>query len=537
MKKWILLLFLFRSFYGSAQVTGSDTVCPDYKYVYDAVIAGADSFYWTPPVGWYVLSGQGSSHVQLLCNADTTGGICVSGYDSNGVFVAQFCKPVSWGGMTGGWDANGFGNGLCVCDPWTIVVIPNGTGGNCGSCGNGFQSPTFAFGVYSAPWPNGILMGLANGLFGLSGFPQTFYIYPVDFIFGNGNEFLVSGGACGGSVTNVGTLPPCIDPNFSMSFNFLPYPVCVGDTFMVYHANPDYATIHWTSSSSVYLLDTLVHDSIVGIVIDTSSTPWVGAHGTDISGCPGMGGIFLSWVLCPSLPVAGVAAIPEEICVPGCIDFSSTSQNATAFSWSFPGGIPDTSNSVNPSGICYNVPGNYDVTLVASSFYGSDTLTISNFISVFPQPPGQSITQSGDTLFAVAGSASYQWYFNGSIISGATDYFYTAMSNGDYNVVATDSNGCEVEAAIFNVLTHIVSLANSHLSVYPNPANDKISIAFGMPADRIKIYNVVGEQVVDLLRTPDSELRTLNISQLFPGIYFLEVKSRTQTFRTRFVKE
>jgi hypothetical protein len=539
MKKWILVFFLLRTFSGNAQITGSDTTCPDYIYFYDAIIAGADSFYWTPPLGWYVLSGQGTSHVELLCNADTTGGICVNGYDSNGVFITQFCKYVTWGGLAGGWDVNGWGGGPCICDPWSIVVIPNGTGGNCGGCGNGVQSSTFAFGVYYAPWPSA-LMGIANSsMFGLSAASQTVYVYPIDLIFGIGNEFLVLGGACGGSGSNVGYLPPCINPNFTMSFNYVPYPVCVGDTFMVYHAY-GYPTIHWSSSSSVLLLDTLVLDSIIGILIDTSSTPGVMAHGTDINGCPGMGGIFISYALCPVLPVAGITATPEEICVPGCIDFSSASQDATTFSWSFPGGIPDTSTSINPSNICYNVAGNYDVTLIASNFYGSDTLTFSNYINVFPMPPGQSITQSGDTLFALAGSASYQWYFNGSTINGATDYFYIAIAGGDYNVIATDSNGCEVEAVINNVLAHaqlaVGPEVSAQLAIFPNPVSETLTISRYLPADiaeEISIYNMLGEKI---LLDVDLESMTFNCQSLKPGIYFLELVLKDKSYRGKFVK-
>ena len=44
----------------------------------------------------------------------------------------------------------------------------------------------------------------------------------------------------------------------------------------------------------------------------------------------------------------------------------------------------------------------------------------------------------------------YQWYYDGILIPGATDYFYIAPQSGNYNVVATDANDCEVEAVIFD---------------------------------------------------------------------------------------
>ena len=62
-----------------------------------------------------------------------------------------------------------------------------------------------------------------------------------------------------------------------------------------------------------------------------------------------------------------------------------------------------------------------------------------------------------DTLFANQGAVSYQWYHNGVLISGATDYYYIATGSGNFNVVSVDIDGCQVEAAIFYVGAGITS--------------------------------------------------------------------------------
>ena len=41
------------------------------------------------------------------------------------------------------------------------------------------------------------------------------------------------------------------------------------------------------------------------------------------------------------------------------------------------------------------------------------------------------------------------------MIPDATDYFYLATQAGDYNVIVTDANGCEVEAVIFDVVASV----------------------------------------------------------------------------------
>ena len=225
------------------------------------------------------------------------------------------------------------------------------------------------------------------------------------------------------------------------------------------------------------------------------------------------------------------------VCPGSCIDFTNLSFNATSYQWFFPGASPDTSTATNPTNICYAIPGSYDVTLIASDANGKDTLFIGNYVTVYPQPQSQSIIQNGDTLFANAGASAYQWYFNGNIINGATEYYYVAIQSGDYNLIATDSNGCEVEAVINNVLAHTpLAVGYWPMAVYPNPVTSTIDIR-GLEnnsADEIKIFNVFGEKVFSAV---DWKLGTLNC-ELFPsGLYILELKTNNKEYRLKFMKQ
>ena len=234
-----------------------------------------------------------------------------------------------------------------------------------------------------------------------------------------------------------------------------------------------------------------------------------------------------------SLPAAYITAL-QSICPGSCLDFTNLSTNALTFQWSFPGATPDTSTAINPTNICYPNPGSYDVQLIASNASGSDTLLLSNYITVYPSPPAKSITQSGDTLFAIAGSTSYQWYFNGNSISGATDYFYGALASGDYNVVATDSNGCEVEAAIFNVIAHTLSLTSERISIYPIPVSNEIFIKGTDVNCVIHIYNVFGEKIYWAQKPGESPV---NVEKFSPGVYVLEAVINERIFRFNFLKQ
>jgi PKD repeat protein len=260
-------------------------------------------------------------------------------------------------------------------------------------------------------------------------------------------------------------------------------------------------------------------------------------------GLPGIVASFFSENLQPN----AIFSSPNHICPGTCTDFTNLSTNATSFLWSFPGGNPTVSVDVNPSTICYNAPGHYDVQLIATNANGSDTLLLHNYITVFPTPPAQGILQNGDTLFANTGASLYQWYYNGTLINGATNYFYVATQSGNFSVIATDENGCEVEAVINNVIAGLPATLSKGEGVawlYPNPADDKIEIRNLNPNTEtfFFIYNAIGE-VVQLPTTipiaigSEPPTCSLDVSNLSTGIYWLCISENNVVSRIQFMKK
>jgi hypothetical protein len=172
-------------------------------------------------------------------------------------------------------------------------------------------------------------------------------------------------------------------------------------------------------------------------------------------------------------PVAGFAAADTMICETECNTFNNLSVNATSYQWNFFGGTPPSSTDSVPF-VCYNTAGTYDVSLIATNSSGSDTITFSNYITVISQPVAPIITQSGDTLFSTQGYIGYQWYFGSSVIAGATDYFYVATQSGNYNLVVTGENGCQVGGGVLNVIAAAPPdlPEGEEFGVYPNPAKN-----------------------------------------------------------------
>ena len=235
-------------------------------------------------------------------------------------------------------------------------------------------------------------------------------------------------------------------------------------------------------------------------------------------------------------PVA-LFSSPNHICPGTCTDFTNLSSNASSFQWTFAGAIPSTSTDVNPTGICYNAPGTYNVSLIATGAGGSDTVTLNNYITVYPYPPPQGIQQIRDTLFANLGATTYQWYFNGTLIPGATDYYYVATQFGDYNIICTDENGCEVESAAFGVMVGLSDMRSNlnGINLYPNPVVGHLTIENlkkGIAAD-IAIYNFLGEKVYAAI---NSDEHVVDCRLLSPGIYWIELNNGEGIFKGKFIK-
>jgi PKD repeat protein len=246
---------------------------------------------------------------------------------------------------------------------------------------------------------------------------------------------------------------------------------------------------------------------------------------------------------CNSLPVA-VFTAPNHICPGTCTSFLNNSMNATSFQWTFAGATPSTSTDVSPTNICYNTPGTYTVSLIATNANGSDTLTLNNFVTVYPYPAPQGIAQSGDTLFANTGAVTYQWYHDGVLIPGATEYFYVAVSGGNYNVVATDNNNCEVEAAIFDVTAGISNGAtgNALVQIFPNPAGETLVIhqlVISGTALEISIFNVLGEMAIALTRIASGHEHQfeIGVASLKPGVYFMKAATGEKNCFLKFIKQ
>lgn len=116
--------------------------------------------------------------------------------------------------------------------------------------------------------------------------------------------------------------------------------------------------------------------------------------------------------------------------------------------------------------------GNYWVTVKNSD--GCEGNSDTTAVIVNPIPTAPTLTQTNDSLFSTPAS-SYQWFLNGSAISGATSRSIFIAQSGLYSVTIIDANGCAAVSAQFPTGNASATVAFRGNSFSAN-AGEKISV-------------------------------------------------------------
>ncbi|MES2678546.1 MAG: T9SS type A sorting domain-containing protein [Bacteroidota bacterium] len=166
------------------------------------------------------------------------------------------------------------------------------------------------------------------------------------------------------------------------------------------------------------------------------------------------------------------------------IIFTDQSGNApTAWSWSFPGGSPSSSNVQNPT-VSYTAAGIYTVTLLASAsnFTGapvSQTITIAPSPTVsFTHPGVQTLCSWESATLSAAGANIYTW-FPGAL-TGATVLVSPPVSAA-YTLVAT-TGSCNTPASTSLTLAPTFTILSFPTTITACTTDYAITIGFQSPS-------------------------------------------------------
>lgn len=251
----------------------------------------------------------------------------------------------------------------------------------------------------------------------------------------------------------------------------------------------------------------------------------------------------------------------------GIYSFINTSTgNYNQIQWAF-GNY--TSTASDPS-YTFIANGNYPVILTINDStydnscynYFIDTITVTGVPS-----PAQCVagfvmypdTSNSVTVVnsSVGSNLSYLWDFGDGTTSTQAYPTHTYATTGNYYLCLTidDGNGCTdmycdsigQNGVVFNkasgftinvVGTPIITginnefSINSKLNIYPNPTSTQLTLDTQLKIDQIIITDITGKTIKSI--QPKS--KTINVSDLTNGIYFIKIISGEETMIQKFVK-
>ena len=194
------------------------------------------------------------------------------------------------------------------------------------------------------------------------------------------------------------------------------------------------------------------------------------------------------------LPQVSFMSDDSSVCETGCVQFNNQSTDADAVQWFFPGGTPSISTEASPN-VCYTQDGTYDVTLIATNAFGSDTFAMTNYITVHPAVTNIIPYLSNDTLFTVGQFAQYQWFLDGVTATLSFDSFCVVTLPGTYAVIVTDANGCTGQANyVITDIEQVQPVSDFNFSLHPNPGFDQFTCTYN-PLPRqavVEVFDAVG---------------------------------------------
>ena len=250
-------------------------------------------------------------------------------------------------------------------------------------------------------------------------------------------------------------------------------------------------------------------------------------------------------------PKAEINASDTKVCVGETVTFTANPLNnypSPQYSWSITYSnisVVDTGQTISYT---FNVPGTYMIRLTGTgNCYNSSLLDVVYVTVRDTVKPTASFTAtvSRDTVHLTNNSTDADYYFwdfgDGDTQWGNVPYHvYTA--NGTYTITLvafncdstkgkTDTTTQTVTITTVNVSTPSISAAK----VYPNPANDVITIVAPYQNFNVSIRTVIGTEVLSYTNAQGKI--TLPIKELPAGIYFIEIYNDRERIVKKMIKE
>ena len=244
-------------------------------------------------------------------------------------------------------------------------------------------------------------------------------------------------------------------------------------------------------------------------------------------------------------PISSFTASEQIVCVPMTVQFTDQSAgDPTSWNWTFPGGNPATSILQNPE-VTYSVPGIYSVTLEVTNAFGSNTVTLPNYIEVLALPTANFTYVADQTTVTFTNMSqngdAYVWNFGDGSTSMEMNPVHKYAMPGPYTVELTVVNNCG--ASTLQQMIMLISGTGEaawleSFRLYPNPSTGLFNLEMNGEAQaelEFALYNAIGQlvnrQVADF---GTGQLnRQFDYSQQPTGMYTLMVRSGAKVVQVK----
>jgi len=123
--------------------------------------------------------------------------------------------------------------------------------------------------------------------------------------------------------------------------------------------------------------------------------------------------------------------------------------------------------------------------------------------------------------------SSYQWFFNGLPIDGATNSYLMTNEPGNYAVQVATDFGCEIESDVYILENSITQSEMNEIQLFPNPTSGILNIAVQSPGEW-SITNATGSIIMNG-KSSASKFQ-LDTESLPSGVYLFSTTYSTLRF-------
>jgi hypothetical protein len=158
---------------------------------------------------------------------------------------------------------------------------------------------------------------------------------------------------------------------------------------------------------------------------------------------------------------------------------------------------------------------------------------------IITQVNNSDFTSSTLTSSSAPAGGTYQWFVNGTAIANAASQSYTTSASGSYSVRITVAGGCSSTSDPFVIVVTAVEppIVTGDFSIYPNPANDWLTLTLGKMAGKkdITIYQATGNQMA-VQGILGNEVN-LYVGDYPAGMYIVKVSTFNSVGALKFIKK